>query len=289
MPKYKVGESDVSSRLDVFLVNKLPDYSRAFLSSLIDSQVLVNEKTSRPSYKLRLDDRVSIDLSKSTNKQIEDIDIPIIYEDKDCLVINKPLGILSHAKGKYSSEGTVESFISDKIHGFEGDRAGIVHRLDRGTSGVMICAKNPEAYVWLQKQFSTRKVQKNYIAIVSGHLNESAAVIDLPIERNPKAPSTFRVNSNGKSAITSYKVIKSSEHMDMVSLHPKTGRTHQLRVHLSYLGHPIVGDTFYKGKPADRLYLHAERLEIRLADNEIHKFEAKLPESFEKLMDKDNE
>ncbi len=288
MPIFVAEESETGSRLDVFLSNNLPDYSRAFLASLIDTQVLVNKKVSRASYKIRLNDSVEIDLSKSTNKQIEKIEIPIIYEDKDCIVINKPLGILSHAKGKYSNEGTVESFILDKISGFEGDRAGIVHRLDRGTSGVMICAKNPKAYVWLQKQFSTRKVNKGYVAIVSGHLKDDEAVIDLPIDRNPKAPSTFRVNSNGKSAVTSYKVIKLSPHYSMISLHPKTGRTHQLRVHLSYLGHSIVGDTFYKGKPADRLYLHAESLEIKLPDDQIHKFEVKLPKEFDTLLNSDN-
>ncbi len=288
MPIFKVDEDDVGKRLDVYLTQKLPDYSRAHLQAIIKLQPLVNNKDSRASYKLRSGDKVNIDIDTVYKRIFQKIDIPIIYEDEDCLVINKPVGVLSHAKGRFNDEGTVESFISDKISGFDGDRAGIVHRLDRGTSGVMICAKNPEAYVWLQKQFSTRKVQKKYVAVVSGHLNEAEAIIDLPIERNPKAPSTFRVNSNGKAAITSYKVIKSSAHFDMVELMPKTGRTHQLRVHLGYLGHPIVGDTFYNGKPADRLYLHAERLEIRLPDNELHKFEVEAPKEFNKKLGQDD-
>lgn len=289
MSSFTVRDKDVSSRLDRYLVTKLPDYSRAYLQSLIKDKVLVNKKTSRASYKLKLDDKVVIDLDESKRGHVEKIDIPIIYQDKDCLVINKPLGILSHAKGKFSSEGTVESFISDKVSGFEGDRAGIVHRLDRGTSGVMICAKNPETYKWLQKQFSSRKVIKTYVAIVSGHLNEDEAIIDLPIERNPKSPASFRVNSNGKSALTAYKVIKLSSHYSMISLLPKTGRTHQLRVHLSYLGHPIIGDTLYKGRLADRMYLHAQSIEIKLPDDEIHKFEVKIPKEFSKLMDRDSE
>ena len=289
MQKFKVHEdNEIGIRLDVFLSNKLPNYSRAYVQKYIDKSVKVNEEDSRSSYKTKFNDLVEIDLAYDLNPIFDSIEIPIIYEDNNCIVIDKPLGLLSHSKGNYSSEATVESFIADKITGFNGSRAGIVHRLDRGTSGVMICAKNPESYIWLQKQFSTRKVKKTYFAIITGKMSQDEAIIDLPIARNPKSPATFKVSSNGKEAITRYKVIKTSPKYSLIRLEPKTGRTHQLRVHLSYLGHSIVGDTFYKGKTAERLYLHANALEIKLPNNEIKVFESPIPKEFIKLLKNDN-
>jgi 23S rRNA pseudouridine1911/1915/1917 synthase len=288
MQKFIVEDGEEGVRLDVFLTDKLPDYSRAYLKKMIAEDVLVNEKQVKAGFKVRLADKVTIEIEKERSNTPKEIDIPIIYEDDDCLVINKPIGVLSHSKGNFNDEATVETFIMNKVSGFSGGRAGIVHRLDRATSGVMICAKNPESLKWLQKQFSTRKVKKTYIAIINGHLPNDEAIIDMPIGRNPKAPATFRVSSNGKNAITGYKVIKSSSNYSLLSLEPKTGRTHQLRVHLSHLGHPIVGDIFYKGKPADRLFLHAYSLEIKLLDNEMHKFEVKMPLEFSKMINEDN-
>lgn len=165
-----------------------------------------------------------------------------------------------------------------------GERAGIVHRLDRATSGVMICAKTPEALSWLQKQFSQRKVKKSYAAVVEGVLKEEEAVIDMPIERNPRKPQLFRVGINGKPAATAYKVLKSNRKLSLLALKPTTGRTHQLRVHLEHLGHPILGDTFYGGKPADRLYLHASSLEITLPNRERKVFKVPMPPQFEELI-----
>jgi RluA family pseudouridine synthase len=200
------------------------------------------------------------------------------------LVINKPIGLLSHSKGTFNSEATVATWLEDHFKGEKHNRAGIVHRLDRATSGVMIVAKNEEAYKWLQKQFSSRKVKKAYVAIVSGHLTHSEAIIDLPIERNPKAPQSFRVGPSGKSASTEYSVLSSNDNSSLIELRPTTGRTHQLRVHLAHLGHPIVGDTIYKGKPADRLYLHAKSLEITLPSKERKVFEVPLPKEFKLYM-----
>src|ERR1035438_3981183 len=200
MGSYRVKEGEIGQRLDVFLADKLSDYSRAYLQKIISEQVLVNSKKVKLSHKLKLDDDILINIDKQHVSNPAKIDIPIIYEDDDCLVINKPIGILSHSKGNFNDEGTVETFIRDKVSGFTGDRAGIVHRLDRGTSGVMICAKNPEALIWLQKQFSTRKVKKSYNAIIIGHLANDEAIIDMPIGRNPKAPATFKVTNNGKYA-----------------------------------------------------------------------------------------
>jgi 23S rRNA pseudouridine1911/1915/1917 synthase len=165
-----------------------------------------------------------------------------------------------------------------------GDRAGIVHRLDRATSGIMICAKTPEAMSWLQKQFSLRKVKKIYMAIVSGTPAQPEAIIDMPIERNPKKPQTFRAGPNGKSAVTVYKVLEANQNLSLLELKPTTGRTHQLRVHLKQLNLPILGDSLYEGAKADRLYLHAFSLEITLLNKQRMVFNAPLPPDFKRLM-----
>ncbi len=138
--------------------------------------------------------------------------------------------------------------------------------------------------MWLQKQFSERKVQKTYIAIVAGSPEPAQAVVDMPIERNPNRPQTFRVGPNGKPAVTEYHVVQESDQYSMLELKPLTGRTHQLRVHLKQLGHPIIGDTLYEGQPSDRLYLHAKSLEISLPNNTREVFSSPLPNEFAELM-----
>jgi 23S rRNA pseudouridine1911/1915/1917 synthase len=218
------------------------------------------------------------------------IDLPVLYEDDDCVVINKPIGLLTHSKGAFNPEATVASWLDRYTNHspipFENARNGIVHRLDRATSGVMIAAKTPEALAYLQKQFSQRKAKKQYIAIVTGQLTPVKAVIDMPIERNPRAPQTFRVGANGKPSVTAYEVTKTNENYSMVLLAPTTGRTHQLRVHLAHQGHPIVGDTLYKGEKAERLYLHAKSLEITTPSGNRMTFEAEVPTEFNEFIDK---
>ena len=203
------------------------------------------------------------------------------------MVLNKPEGVLTHSKGAYNPEATVATFITDNLHGLTGERAGIAHRLDRATSGVIIVAKHPEALRWIQKQFSTRKVKKTYVAVVAGHLEEPAAVIDIPIGRHPHHPQTFRASTAGKPALTEYTVLQTSPNYSLVELKPRTGRTHQLRVHMSHLGHPIIGDTFYKGQPAERLYLHAKSLELTLPSRERRIFIVPEPESFHTILSND--
>lgn len=271
-------------RLDHYLAEQYTDISRAFLQKLCNTdQVLVNGKPEKSGFKLKPSDEVKVLYDMAQIEKIEDIDLPILFQDDDVLVINKPAGVISHSRGKYWNEPSVASFIR-QVSAQPGDRAGIVHRLDRATSGVMICAKNQTALEFLQKQFHDRKVKKTYMAVVSGHLDPEEAVIDMPIERNPKAPSTFRVGSNGKVAQTRYKVVKSSDLYDEVQLEPATGRTHQLRVHLEHQGHPIVGDTLYKGKPAERLLLHAFELTIDLPGGGAKTFTAPLPPEFTQAM-----
>lgn len=273
-------------RLDQYVVGQLPDLSRASVAKLItQGKVKVNDEVqTKAGYKLRKGDKVSVDY-ESKQPEIPQIELEVLYEDNDCVVINKPVGLLTHSKGAFNPEATVATWLSSRIKDMKGERAGIVHRLDRATSGVLIAAKHPEALSWLQKQFSQRKTKKTYAAVVQGKFKEVEAIIDMPIERNPKKPQTFRVGSNGKPAQTAYKVVMEGERLSLVELKPTTGRTHQLRVHLEQLGHPIVGDVLYGGRPADRLYLHAESLEITLPSRERKTFTVPVPKEFKELVE----
>jgi len=282
----QINSEDAGLRLDQFAARQLPMLSRAYVQKLCDEElILINGHPGKPGYKLREGDNVTITYDVSSAGKVDDIDLPILYQDDDVIVINKPAGVLTHALGKHGSEASVASFLRGKVSGLTGDRAGIVHRLDRATSGVIVGAKSQAALSWLQKQFAQRKVKKTYVAIVKGHLKQPEAIIDMPIERNPKAPAMFRVGSNGKSATTHYKVLEANEHYSLVELRPTTGRTHQLRVHLAHIGHPIVGDPLYGGgKYGDRLYLHALSLEITLPNRKRQVFVAPLPDEFKTQM-----
>jgi 23S rRNA pseudouridine1911/1915/1917 synthase len=282
---FVVKQPDQGKRLDVFLADKLPNLSRSFIQTLCDAKKIKLNGSIEPSKtRLNLSDKVKVDFDEKSINSHQKIDLPIIYEDRDVLVIDKPAGVLTHSKGAFNPEATVATFIAPKLKRMSGERAGIVHRLDRPTSGVVITAKNVESQKWLQKQFSNRKVKKTYIAIVEGALEPTAAIIDMPIERNPKNPQSFRVGSGGRPAKTEYKTIKSGNNYSLVELKPATGRTHQLRVHLKQLKHPIIGDKLYEGKPADRLYLHAVQLEITLPNKERKVFKSDLPKEFNKIV-----
>lgn len=275
-----------AERLDQYVVGQYPIFSRSFAVRLIEEgNVLVNgEAATKAGYKLRPGDRIKITYDGAAQALIPQIELPVIYEDDDCVVIDKPVGLLTHSKGTFNPEATVSTWLRARMKGMSGERAGIVHRLDRATSGVMICAKKPEALTWLQKQFSQRRVKKTYVAIISSLPKQLEAIIDMPIERNPKKPQTFRVGSNGKAAVTEYKVMKTVGEYSLVELRPTTGRTHQLRVHLAQLGHPIVGDTLYGGQTAERLFLHARSLELTLPSKQRKTFEVAVPPEFEELL-----
>lgn len=276
-------ELSKAPRLDHRVVQLVPELSRSYAAKLIEQgNVQVNGVVEyKAGYKLRESDEVHVDYDVSELADIPDIELEVLYEDNDCVVINKPVGLLTHSKGAFNPEPTVATWLRSRLKGLEGSRGGIVHRLDRATSGVMICAKTPEALSWLQKQFSQRKTKKTYMAVVRGELSPPAAVIDMPIERNPKAPATFRVGTQGKYAKTTYTTVEVGNQHSLVELKPETGRTHQLRVHLAHFGHPIVGDVLYNGEVADRLYLHAAQLEITIpAGHERKVFTVATPESF---------
>lgn len=276
-----------AERLDQRVIEQLPTLTRSYGSKLIaNGKVQVNgEVITKAGYKMRPGDTVAVDHDESIFLTIPTIKLSVVYEDDDCVVIIKPAGLLTHSKGAFNAEATVATWLRSRMHSMAGERAGIVHRLDRATSGIMICAKTPAAHDWLQKQFSQRKAKKQYVAIVSGQLEPPEAIIDMPIERSPKRPQTFRVGSNGRQAATAYKTIRTTEHYSLIELRPETGRTHQLRVHLTHLKHPVVGDILYAGHPAERLYLHACKLELTVPNGTQQVFEAPLPESFNVFMD----
>ena len=311
-----IPEDVAGERLDKVATLLHPEYSRSALTKLIENgSVLVNGVPEKAKYKIRQGDDIVINLEQ-LQRAAASIELPIIYEDDNVIVFNKPTGILTHSKGDFNKEGTVATFLKQhcsvipgsdresiqkssvedtkivldsRLRGndeeqdfWKSNRAGIVHRLDRGTSGLIICAKNKETQDYLQGQFSKRNVKKTYVAIISGELPEKTGHIDVPIERNPKKPATFRAGINGKSAQTDFLVLdvyegKNGTLYSKVQLSPRTGRTHQLRVHLAYLKRPIVGDEFYSGESAGRLMLHAHKLELTLPSRERRIFEAPVP------------
>lgn len=267
-------------RLDVYLVTYWPDHSRATWQKYCKAgYVYVNGHAQTvPSFVLGEDDQVTLHIPPAPDHSQHTL--PIIYEDDDVVVINKPAGMLTHTKGALNDEFTVADFIRPRTtDADQTNRPGIVHRLDRDTSGVMIAAKTMQAKRWLQKQFTERKVKKTYIALVQGAPQQPTALLQLPIERNPKKPQTFRVGASGKPAQTQYQTTQQFAYNTLLVLQPLTGRTHQLRVHMLYLGCPIVGDVLYgsAAKNLHRMFLHAAKLELTLPSRQRKVFEAPLP------------
>ena len=275
-------------RLDIYLSTKFDTtISRSLWQKYIKAgYVSVNNKVATtPKFEVDETDEIALNLPE---KEQADVDLPILYEDDDVIVVNKPSGLLTHAKGGLSDEPTVAEIIRPKTSfAMDTDRPGIVHRLDRDTSGLLIIAKNPESAAHLQRQFAERTAKKTYIAITDGKPKLNAAKIDLPIGRNPSAPSTFRIDPNGKSAQTTYHVLVENDAQSLVELKPTTGRTHQLRVHLAHLNAPILGDRVYGKSSNCRMMLHAQKLEITLPSGERKVFEAIVPDEFKRFFPED--
>ena len=255
-------------RLDVMMAGIYKSYNRSTLQKFIKNGFVEVDDAPvlKPNAKFPMG--VKIDLKVPKALKNADVVPEKIYEDENVLVLDKPAGLLSMAKNGYCPEKTLEDF------------GLLVHRLDRDTSGVVILAKNPETQTFLRRQFQDRKAHKTYYAVLSGVPKLHEARLDLPIARDLKKPTTFRVDPRGKESETFYKVLKSDGKHALVELKPTSGRTHQLRVHMKYLEHPIVGDPIYGVEKADRLYLHAGALEITLPGGVRKTFEAPIPEEF---------
>lgn len=264
-------------RLDILMKEIYKSYNRSTIQRFIESGFVTvdGELVLKPNFKV--EHGVKIDLKVPEIMKNADLKPEVVYEDENVLVVNKPSGLLSEAKGEYCPEKTLA------------DYGLIAHRLDRDTSGVMILAKSPEVQSFLKKQFQDRKVHKTYYAVISGRPKLDEARIDLPMIRDLKRPTTFLVDANGKEAETFYKVLLSDGVHSLVELRPTSGRTHQLRVHMKYLGHPIVGDVVYDGEIAERLMLHAGSLEITLPGGVRKTFTVERPREFDAMIDTGDE
>ena len=261
MYKYIITEEQKNMRLDKALVFLLPDMSRTYLGKLIDEgKCLVNGKEAKASYKLSENDVVEIDVPEVKELEItkEDIPLEVVYEDKDILVINKPQGLVVHpAPGHY--EHTLVNAVlahTDDLSGINGvKRPGIVHRIDKDTSGLLCIAKNDAAHEGLAEQLKDHSMSRKYIALVKGVIKEKQGEIDLPIGRSRGDRKKMAVDPlNGKPARTYFTVLKRFNEYTLIECSLETGRTHQIRVHMSHIGHPVEGDPLYNKKNATSLY-----------------------------------
>lgn len=288
-------KEDEGKRIDVFLASEL-DYSRSYIKKLIEEGlVLVNGKNVKPSYKVKEDDEIVVNIKEAEKIEVvpENIPLDILYEDEDIIVINKPQGMVVHpAPGNYS--GTLVNALlyhCKNLSGINGIlRPGIVHRLDKDTSGVMVVAKNDKAHMSLSNQIKERSVLKKYVAIVEGVIKEEEGKIEAPIGRHPVDRKRMAVVQDGRYALTLYKVLERFKNNTFVEATIKTGRTHQIRVHFSYIGHPVVGDPVY-GYKKQRFKLEGQALHSKVLGF-IHptkgvymEFEAPLPDYFTRLLE----
>ena len=279
-----------SRRLDVFAADELADFSRAIVQKMIkDGKITVNGKKVKPSWPLTPGEVVEIKLPEARAKtSLKDL---IIHDAKDFFVLIKPAGMLvhpqspvweEHPEAVFSTEETLVSVIlANPPKGFDASmpRAGLVHRLDRETSGVMLVAKNAEFQAEMVALFANREVHKTYHSIACGEVPDDEGTIDVPIGR--VAGGKIKASDVGREAVTDYKVLERKNGFTYIELYPRTGRTNQLRVHLSWLGYPVLGDWLYRGATADRLMLHARRIEFKhpLTGKKLM-FEAPVPPDF---------
>lgn len=294
--EYEISPEFVGLRIDKAISDKDSTLSRVTVQRLIDNgKILVNGKKIKSSYKLALGDKVLIEKEepKEIELKAENIPLDVVYEDNDILVINKQKGLVVHP-GNGNPDGTlvnaIMAYCKDSLSGIGGEiRPGIVHRIDKDTSGLLIIAKNDNAHIHMSEQIKNHEVKKTYIALIRGNLKENNATIDMPIARSTKDRTKMAVSKDGKKAVTHVKVLERFDGYTLLEVNIETGRTHQIRVHLSQIGYPIVGDSVYSnGKNpfgVEGQMLHSMRLEFKhpVTGKEM-KLEAKIPEYFENVL-----
>ena len=287
------AEEDI--RLDKFLVEQLPEFSRSRLQALIsESKVTVNQKIiTKSGYILAYDDlvEVAIPAVKDIGLVAEDIPLDIIFENSDLLIVNKPAGMVVHPAVGHSSGTLVNAVLGydPELEGIGGEeRPGIVHRLDKDTSGLIVVAKNDQSLRWLQEQFRLRLTEKIYLALVDGKPGTPVGRVEAPIGRDQTDRKKMSVTNlkKGREAVSEYKTMESFKNHTLLEFHPLTGRTHQIRLHCRLLGCPIVGDMVYGHKKASiaigRHFLHAYKLKITLpGETSPREFVAPLPEELQ--------
>ncbi len=291
-------EGQEAVRLDKFLVSSLPDYSRSRLQSFIkEGLVLVNGKPAQKGGQI-LDYPAAIEVlipaSVPSSLVPEEIPLEIIFENDDLMIVNKPAGMVVHPSIGHATGTLVHAALAHApdIEGVGGEeRPGVVHRLDKNTSGLIALAKNDKAHRWLQEQFRLRIVKKIYLALVDGQPPTPSGRIEIAIGRSSKDRNRMAAvpDHKGRESITEYKTLEKFHQHTLLEIHPETGRTHQIRVHLQYLGCPVAGDTVYGRKkatiPLERHFLHAASLTIQLpGEKSLRTFEAELPEELKQVL-----
>ena len=295
----KVEKKEEKKRIDAYISERKENFTRSKVQRLIEEKkITVNGKNVKSSYKVQENDTIEIIEEEPIQTDIKPQDIPldVIYEDKDIIIINKQKGMVVHpANGNY--DGTLVNAVmakcKDSLSGIGGEiRPGIVHRLDKDTSGAIIVAKNDEAHVNLSNQIKNHEVTKTYIALVRGIIKENEATIKMPIARSKTDRKKMAVAPKGKEAITHFEVLERFENKyTLLKVNIETGRTHQIRVHMSYIGYPLIGDEVYSnGKNEFGIKgqcLHAWKLDFRhpITEKPMH-IEAKMPEYFEEVIEK---
>ena len=297
MNEYKIKKEEQGVRLDKIVSELEADISRTSAQRMIEEgNILVNKNTVKTSYKVVEGDIITLQKEepKETDLMPQDIPLNIVYEDNDILIINKEKGMVVHP-GAGNPDGTLVNAImakcKDSLSGIGGKiRPGVVHRIDKDTSGLVIIAKNDKAHIDISEQIKRREVEKTYLALVRGNIKENEAVINMPIGRSTKDRKKMSVDKKGKEALTEFKVLERYEGFTYIEVKIKTGRTHQIRVHMAEIGYPIVGDEVYsngrnpfgvKGQ-----CLHAAKLGFtHPTTNQKVVFEAPLPEYFENVLD----
>lgn len=295
---FEVLEEQEGERLDKYLSVIYPDISRSFFQKIIkENMVLVNDQPQKANYRLRVEDIVTINFPDAVTTAIEPEDIPldILYEDEDLLVVNKPKGMVVHPSAGHYTHTLVNAIMfhcKDSLSGINGEiRPGIVHRIDMDTTGSLIVCKNDESHIKIAQQIKDHSVNRIYEGIVCGNVSQDEGTITGAIGRNPKDRKKMAINEvNGKPAITHYKVLKRFQNYTYMQFQLETGRTHQIRVHMASIGHPLLGDPLYSsGKsPYKNLQgqtLHAKTIGfVHPATGAYMEYSAPLPDYFEKLL-----